>query len=375
VQASLDIAQGPLFKAVYFHLDRAEMPDQLLLIIHHLAVDGVSWRILLDDLQTAYQQCCQQQLIQLPAKTTSFQRWAELLTTYAQSEQIQQEVDYWLHETSTNGESIPVDHSVDTQSQYIEQVEHVEVTLPASETRLLLETLPEIYHTQINDVLLTALAQVLTRWSNSEHILIDLEGHGREDLFPEADLSRTVGWFTSIFPVKLTIPAESSTIDALKNIKEHLRHIPHHGIGYGILHYLNQNDLVSRELQIHPQPQIVFNYLGQLETPATPGAVFSNLRPSHGPTHHQESKRSHLLAINSLIQTGQLHISWEFDPQIHQRETILTLAHAYIQALQAIITLAQTSQSETVYTPSDFPDLDVSQEELEYLLSEIDLGE
>ncbi|GCF07291.1 non-ribosomal peptide synthetase [Dictyobacter arantiisoli] len=372
-QASLDIAQGPLFKAVYFHLDQRETPDQLLLIIHHLAVDGVSWRILLDDLQTAYQQCCQHTSIQLPKKTTSFQCWAEHLVTYAQAEQAQQEAEYWLRETSGTHQSIPVDYDTQEQSHDIEQVE---VILPTAETRILLETLPEMYHTQINDVLLTALAQVLARWSNHEDVLIDLEGHGREELFANSDLSRTVGWFTSLFPVKLTIPADASTLETLKQLKEHLRCIPQHGIGYGILRYLNTSTSLSRELQGCRQPQIVFNYLGQLGAASSnPGTAFSQLKPSPGPTHHQESTRSHLLAINSLIQTGELHVSWEFSPQIHKRETIVGLAHAYIQALQAIIALAQTPQSETIYTPSDFPDLEVSQEELEYLLAEIDLGE
>ncbi|GLV53931.1 hypothetical protein KDH_07820 [Dictyobacter sp. S3.2.2.5] len=370
-QASLDIEQGPLLKAVYFHLGQAQAPDQLLLIIHHLAVDGVSWRILLDDLQTAYQQSSQHKPIQLPKKTTSFQQWAEHLVTYASSEQARLEADYWLRETSGCDRSIPVDHVADEQGQDIEQVE---VTLSATETRLLLETLPEIYHTQINDVLLTALAQVLAPWNKQDDVWIDLEGHGREELFTDVDLSRTVGWFTSIFPVKLTSSLASSTLETLKQTKEHLRQIPQHGIGYGILRYLNQAAQLGQELQRRPQPQIVFNYLGQLDTPsATTGSLFSHLRPSQGPTQHQTSKRNHLLAINSLIQAGELHVAWEFSPQIHNRETIVELANAYLQALQAIIAMAQTTQSETIYTPSDFPDLEVSQEELEFLLSEIDL--
>src|ERR1019366_111401 len=194
-------------------------------------------------------------------KTTSLQEWAARLESYAQSEQALRDAEYWLEETSGT-EALLIDQPYVPEQNTLEHSEHIEVTLPALETRIVLETLPEVYHTQINDVLLTALAQVLTQWNMTEDVLIDLEGHGREDLFAEVDLSRTVGWFTSIFPVKLTVKSGASVLETLKGIKEHLRLVPHHGIGYGILRYLSHNEALIAALKRRSQPQVVFNYLG-----------------------------------------------------------------------------------------------------------------
>ncbi|GER91651.1 hypothetical protein KDW_58130 [Dictyobacter vulcani] len=376
LQGSLNLAQGPLMQVAYFQLNNPAMPDQLLLVIHHLVVDGFSWRVLLEDLQTAYQHYSQGQPLDLPKKTTSFQAWASHLVDYARSEQARQEAAYWTQEIQTSQPGIPIDYPEQRQQNSIGSAEHIELTLPEAETQVLLEVLPELYNTQMNDVLLTALAQVLTRWSQTDAVLIELEGHGREDLFADVDLSRTIGWFTSIFPVQLRSAAGMSLLEQLKHNKEHLRSIPNHGVGYGILRYLSQDQELVQALQPAEQPQVVFNYLGQFETPvAAEGALFADLKPSPGPTQHESGSRNHLLAINSLVQARQLVISWEFNPAIHKRTTIQSLASEYIQALQDLAALAHAPQTDLIYTPSDFPDLAVDQDELDFLLSEIDLGE
>jgi aryl carrier-like protein len=202
LQASLSLGQGPLLRAALFELGGGG-GERLLLVIHHLVVDGVSWRILLEDLQTAYQQLSRGERVRLPAKTTSFKRWAELLKEYAESESVGQELSYWEGEGRRQVKDIPVDYEGGHNSET--SVSSVTVRLSEEETRILLQEVPEVYHTEINDVLLTALVEAYGKWSGEGRLLVDLEGHGREELGEEVDVSRTVGWFTTMYPVRLEI--------------------------------------------------------------------------------------------------------------------------------------------------------------------------
>ncbi|MGI8505171.1 MAG: amino acid adenylation domain-containing protein, partial [Hassallia sp.] len=237
IQASLKLCQGPLVRVALLELG-SQKGQRLLVVIHHLAVDGVSWRILLEDLQTAYHQLSQGKLVKLPAKTTSFQQWARLLQDYAVSKTLQQELDHWLSLSSATVSPLPVDYPGGNNT--IADSHTISVHLTEAETTALLTEVPATYNTQIIDVLLTALVQALTPWMRSSTLLVNLEGHGREEIFNHVDLSRTVGWFTSEFPVLLSLEKVSQPPgDALKTIKEQLRRIPNRGIGYGILRYLH----------------------------------------------------------------------------------------------------------------------------------------
>jgi NRPS condensation-like uncharacterized protein len=202
LQASLNLSQGPLLRVALFDLG-AHKPRRLLMVIHHLAVDGVSWRILLEDLQTIYQQLSRKEAIKLPPKTTSFKQWAKRLMEYAHSGALQQELGYWLAASRTRAYRLPVDYPEGTNTEASART--VSVSLTAEETKALLQEVPKAYRTQINDVLLTALVQAFSRWTGAQSLLLDLEGHGREEIFEDVDLSRTVGWFTTIFPVLLDL--------------------------------------------------------------------------------------------------------------------------------------------------------------------------
>lgn len=252
-QRSLDITSGPLLRVVYFNLGPAQLP-QLLFIVHHLVVDGVSWRILIDDLHTVYTQARAGERVVLPPKTTSFQYWARRLRDYAGST-IPEET-YWS-DLVASSKPLRVEHPNGLNTEAY--TDKVSVVLTAEETRNLLQAVPPVYRTQITDALLAALTPVVCRWNRSDSIVINLEGHGREDLFEEVDLSRTVGWFTTLFPVRLRANAESMSGDLLTSFKEQLRAVPRNGIGYGIRRYL------SSDGQADSSPQIMFNYLGQLD--------------------------------------------------------------------------------------------------------------
>ncbi|MCC5644526.1 amino acid adenylation domain-containing protein [Nostoc sp. CHAB 5824] len=365
LQASLNLSAGPLMRVAYFDQGK-DKPARLLIIIHHLVVDGVSWRILLEDLQTAYQQLSQGEEIQLPTKTTAFKQWAEKLSEYAHSSKLQSELKYWQNQTQKQIIYLPTDFPGNPDANTVASVETVSVSLSSEETQALLQEVPKAYQTQVNDVLLTALVQACTQWTGDNSLLLTLKGHGREDIFPEVNLSRTVGWFTAQFPVLLSLGDAFSPGDALKTIKEQVRNIPYNGISYGILKYLNQNS----SLQTTPQPQLKFNYLGQFDEVLADTSIFQLASQTTGPNRSLQGSRNHLLEIDAIVTGGQLRLDWTYSQNIHHPTTIECLAESFIEALHCLIAHCQSKEAGG-YTPSDFPEAELSQTELDTLLAKI----
>ncbi|MCF4970658.1 condensation domain-containing protein, partial [Nostoc sp. CMAA1605] len=367
LQASLDLSTGKIAQFALFQLGR-DRPSRLLCIIHHLAVDGVSWRILLEDLATAYQQISRGDAIKLPAKTTSWQYWSDRLTSYAQTEAVKQ-LDYWLNQSDIPVNPLPVDYPSGNENNTIAATASVSLALTEEQTRALLQDVPSAYNTQINDVLLTALVQSFAQWTGENSLVIDLEGHGREDLFEDVDLSRTVGWFTTLFPVGLQLKDHENLGDALKSVKEQLRQIPNRGIGYGVLRYLHANTTIREKLAFRPPAQVSFNYLGQFD---------QVLRASENLGAAQEFKseqsplntRSHLLGISGFIRAGKLEMTWSYSDKIHKRDTIEKLASKFIESLTNIILHCQSKDTQS-YTPSDFSAAKLNQKQLDKFLTKI----
>ncbi|MCV3211983.1 amino acid adenylation domain-containing protein [Plectonema radiosum NIES-515] len=359
-QASLNLSTGPIMQVVMFNLG-SECDARLLIIIHHLVVDGVSWRILLSDLEIIYQQLVAQKPIQLSPKTTAFIDWAEQLNNYAQSEIIKQELEYWLNQPWSQTTPLPLDYAENT----VGSAASVSVKLSVEETRTLLLSVNEAYNTQVNDILVSALVQTLAEWTGNSTVLIDLEGHGREELFADVDLSRTVGWFTSVFPVLLQLPKLDQPAEVIKSIKEQLRVIPNRGIGYGILRYLCETPTIHEQLQTIPTPGISFNYLGQFDqVQSQTGWKFAP--ESTGANKSSKQTRDHLLDIDALVVEGELQIDWTYSSNVHTRSTVENLAQSYIQAIRSIIEHCQ-SEDAFGYTPSDFPDAQLNQLEVDEL--------
>src|SRR5215216_2514893 len=252
-QTSFELAEGPLLKVVLFEVGE-KGAQRLLIVGHHLAVDGVSWRILLQDLGTVYEQLEAGAAVQLPAKTSSFQEWAARLREYGQTAEVQGQVDYW--QSRAGGVRVPVDY--EERDNRVAQVETVARSLSVEQTRALLQAVPAAYRTQINDVLLTALVEAISGWSGAERVLVDLEGHGREEVLAGVDVTRTVGWFTSFYPVCLERGRGEDMGTVLKRVKEELRRVPGRGLGYLLLKY--QREEWQRELA---GAEVSFNYLGQ----------------------------------------------------------------------------------------------------------------
>jgi amino acid adenylation domain-containing protein/non-ribosomal peptide synthase protein (TIGR01720 family) len=374
LQASLNLAEGPLLRIAFF--DRGEEKTaRLLIAIHHLAVDGVSWRILLEDLQTGYQQLSSGGEMRLPPKTTSFKHWAERLQKYAQSDALQKEAAYWLVESGKRVPRLPVDFpgAINT----VDSSDTVKVSLSPEETQSLLHQVPAAYHTQINEVLLTALAQAFARWTGSRSLLIEMEGHGREEIIEDVDLWRTVGWFTTHYPVLLDLGTATDPGAALKLIKERLRAVPNRGIGYGLLRYLSGVQEIVERLRALPQPEVSFNYLGQLDQALPETSPFGPASESIGPLQSPRGDRSYLLYINGSVIGGQLHLTSIYSRNLYRRSTIVELTGNIAEELRSIITHCQSADAGG-FTPSDFTLAGLDEQKLSRissLLNEIDDSE
>jgi len=359
-QCSFDLERGPLMRAML-----GTLPDgsqRLLLVIHHLVVDGVSWRVLLEDLQHAYHALAAGEPLQLPAKTTSYKAWAERLQDYAAEPVLHQELAYWQGQLQGASEVLPCDNP--QGSRQLKHAASISTRLDAQTTRQLLQACSAAYRTQINDLLLTALAQAVSHWSGQSEVLVRLEGHGREDLFPGLDLTRTVGWFTSLYPVKLS--PQPDLASSIKTIKEQLRAVPGKGLGYGVLRYLG--DAASREaLAGLPEGQIVFNYLGQFDGSFDgETGLFTPAKENDGARQSADAPLASLLTINGQIYGGELRLEWTFSQDIHHRETIEQLAQAYQRALTDIIEHCCEGGHRGL-TPSDFPLANLTQVQLDQL--------
>ncbi|MCC5648474.1 amino acid adenylation domain-containing protein [Nostoc sp. XA013] len=368
LQASLDLSNGSIVSVALFDLG-SQQNNRLLFIIHHLAVDGVSWRILLSDLQTAIEQIQQNQVIQLPAKTTSFKEWSQRLQEYANIKTLHSQLDFWCSQSRRRVSPLPVDYvgSLNTVSTS----KTLSVFLNETETQALLQEVPAKYHTQINDVLLTALARTFAAWTGEKTLLVNLEGHGREDIFTDIDLSRTVGWFTTVFPVLLDLENSATVEDALKVIKEQLRSIENRGFDYGVLRYLC-ND-TAKNLAAMPQAEVCFNYLGQFDQVLQESSLFKLASESSGAGRSLIGSRRYLFDINGFVTGGCLKINWTYSTAIHKEETVSSIAQNFVQALRETISHCQSADAGG-YTPSDFSKAKVSQKDLDFLLTKINRG-
>jgi amino acid adenylation domain-containing protein/non-ribosomal peptide synthase protein (TIGR01720 family) len=355
VHTGLDLVHGPLLRCALFRLD-APLGDRLLIVIHHLAVDGVSWRILLEDLQTVYTQLVQGHPPRLPDKTTSLQRWAQRLAQHASSSVALQELSFWL-QGPMHALPLPVDHERGPNT--VASTHDIEVRLSAQETKALLQEVPATFHSQVNDALLTALALTLVRFRGEPRLMFDLEAHGREEMFEGIDLSRTVGWFTSVFPVWLTVRPDAQASEAIQMVKEQLRRIPQRGFGFGVLRYLNNDASLRQRLAGIAGADVAFNYLGQFGETADTELSGAPWSPS--------GRRLYLLEINARVERGMLHVVWTYSDNHHRRETVLGLANNFIAVLRELINQSRRIE-RPAYTPGDFPNLKLNQAELDKLL-------
>ncbi|MFN6479632.1 beta-ketoacyl synthase N-terminal-like domain-containing protein [Nostoc sp. DedQUE07] len=370
LQSNFNLSEGSLVKVAFIEL-RSQQNSYLIISIHHLLVDTVSWHILLEDLQTAYQLLTQGKAIHLPDKTTSFKRWMQCVQKYDQASEMLQEQDYWLAKAEKPLHSLPVDYSANKTT--VANVDLVSISLNKKETQALLKNVNKAYNTQIIDVLLTALVQSFAKWTGEQQLWVDIKDNGRDIIFKDVNdisLSRTVGLFTTCFPAILDITEVSNQGNALIAVKEYLRSIPNKGIGYDILRYITNNSEINSKLQYFPQPQVSFNYLGNFDPTISQSSLFDLTEQSIRLSESSSAERFYLVEINGIIVQEQLHLNWTYSSAVHRRETIETLAQSFIEATQSLIAHCESLEAEK-YTPSDFPRANLNQQNLDKFLAKI----
>jgi non-ribosomal peptide synthase protein (TIGR01720 family) len=316
LQSSLNLATGPLLRAGLFR----GREDRLLLIVHHLIVDGISWRILLEDLESVYQQLSSGQRTEMPGKSASFHEWAKALSIYAGEETVKHEYPHWMAQTRSAEDKLPLDLSRGSNTEGSARA--ITFELGAQETRELMQSLPRVFKANIQDVLLTALLMTISQWTGRDRLLVDLEGHGREEISTALDVSRTVGWFTALYPVVLQRKRGADLAGQLIAVRDTLLSVPNHGIGYGILRYLRSD---SDEIRRQPPAEISFNYLGRFDATFTPRSLFSPDTGPVGPVHAPDDERQYVFDVNAVVAEGSLKMSWTYSSNLHTEEKVQQL--------------------------------------------------
>ena len=345
------------------------MGPLLFLTIHHLAVDGVSWRILAEDLATACAQLEQGTPVALPPYGSSFGAWACALATLAEEPEQLAELSYW-HKLAGTDTDLPVDFTPDPTACSALFAETVSVELDAANTAALLRDAAAAYRLNTIELLLAALACALRDWTGRSAQLVHLEGHGREDLGEALDVTRTVGWFTALYPLRLECASERDAGTLLKTVKEQLRAVPRRGLGFGLLRYLSGNAAVRGELASLPQANVSFNYLGQTDETLGPDAPFALSRLAVASGLSPRAHRVHLLDINAVVSNGRLCVDWIYSARIHRRATIEQLARNFLAQVRDLIAHC-LSPDTGGHTPSDFALVDLSAVELDAILEDL----
>lgn len=370
LQGSMSLEEGPLVKVGLL------ADNHLMIAIHHLLVDGISWRILLEDFETVYAQAKAGLSLSLPAKTLSFKDWTASLADYADNMPVK-EVAYWQQLSSLPITPLPQDGSSEnnpSENDLFIDARQTGFELSAELTTQLLQDSHQTYNTQINDLLLSAFGLAVKDWTGADDVWINLEGHGREAVLNGAQIARTVGWFTSLYRVRLAFDATQSLGDQIRQIKENLRQVPNKGVGYGILKYTLKHPLKRNSLKQNSQaslaiePQISFNYHGSLcesnRNVESSQTQFSRSDLSTGLSFGANCQRINPLDVVGSIKGGCLGFELHYNHKTFNAETMQGLAMGFKSHLLAIIGHCCGSE-EVVLTPSDFGDDLLSIEELD----------
>ncbi|WP_243521542.1 non-ribosomal peptide synthetase [Bacillus pseudomycoides] len=356
LQKSIDLKNGPLVQSGLFHTKHG---DYLLIIIHHFVIDGISWRIFLEDFYNGYEKVNDGKEPIFPVKTTSYLTWSKCLQEYRVSEDMRKELAYWKEIDQRGVPSLKKD--MDAPDQYaLKDSEVVTVTLEQKFTESLLTNVHRAYRTEVNDLLLSALVLGIQKCMGINRVSVMLEGHGREDVIKHVNIARTIGWFTSIYPVIFELK-NTDLSNAIKEVKETLRRVPNKGVGYSILKYLDvskdEDKVFSGKI-----PEINFNYLGEFnDENEVEGLAFTSI--PIGKCMDPCTKITAAIEINGMVVNGEVNFIFRYNPNMYYKETIENIANMYIHYLIQIVHHCEGREDE-VLTPSDFSTTDIDLEEL-----------
>ncbi|MHC0621451.1 amino acid adenylation domain-containing protein [Paenibacillus sp. M.A.Huq-82] len=358
LQASFHLNEGPLIKLALF---KTTLGDHLLIAAHHLVIDGVSWRIILEDFALGYEQAMNGENIVFQDKTDAYPVWTNQLKAYAASKELIKERNYWQSMGDMSRTMLPRDKKAE-QSKLI-HTRSTAFELSEVETEQLLKQVHHAYHTDVQDLLLTALGLSVQEWTLQDQLIVNMEGHGRDDLAGRVNVSRTVGWFTAQFPVVLDLKGPDDRGSQIKRIKEHVRRIPNKGIGFDLLRYMAPEEI---RLNMAQKPEIGFNYLGQFDSDVT--TKWFTVSPYEtGEPMSPDAERLFTLDVTALIQGGKLNVRFAYNIQEYHQTTILQLQDRFKKHLLDIMDHCLHKQG-TEMTPSDLGDHELTMEELDGLV-------
>lgn len=371
IQSSIDWENGPLVKLGLFH---TELGDYLLFAVHHAVIDGISWRILLEDFDKGYQLASVNKEITFQNKTDSFKHWANKLVDYSSSKSLLSELPYWKSVELQKIVPLPVDNEFLEEKRKFKHTEIVTVKLQKEKTTELMTRVNRVYNTEVNDILLTSVGLAFKEWAGEDDVLINMEGHGREEVIHDADISRTVGWFTIQYPLILNMRNSNDLSFAIRNVKETLRRVPNKGIGYGVLRYLTA-DIKKANFPFKLKPEIVFNYLGQFSTDGfdtfdrITGITDLNIMDAINP----DFEIGHKIDIEGVLDDGCLKLLFFYNSKEYEAKTIEKIAVILKEKLESVIDHC-VNQDEVYLSPSDLGYKQISLENFENITQNIKLN-
>jgi non-ribosomal peptide synthase protein (TIGR01720 family) len=348
-QESLDIEKGDLARFVLIETLDSEEHNRFFMVSHHLAVDGVSWRFIIDDLETLLKEETVDETLYLENKNNSFRDWINKLKNFAETEEIESQLEYW-QQINSDYTPLPTDFSAKRPTR--ETKETHEVILNQEYSNYLLKEANAAYSTEINDLMLSALQITFEEVFDTPRLALGFEGHGRENIFADIDLAGTTGWFTNKYPVILSRDGAKTEGDSIKSVKEALRKIPTKGMGYGCLRYLHSSKEIRNSLKDCGW-DVVFNYLGQIDNVLNQKGSFTAASENSGAHISPTSLIEEKFIIKAIIAGNELRISWDYSNEHYRPETVKKLADQFIENLTQLIEHCINKEGREV-TPSDF---------------------
>ncbi|CAI2767079.1 non-ribosomal peptide synthetase [Flavobacterium collinsii] len=348
-QESLNIEKGDLARFVLIETPDSEVHNRFFMVSHHLAVDGVSWRFIIDDLETLLKEETVDETLYLENKNNSFRDWINRLKNFAETEEIESQLGYW-QQINSDYTPLPTDFSAKRPTRETKKTH--EVILNQEYTKRLLKEVNVTYNTEINDLMLSALQMTFEDIFDTKRLALGFEGHGRENIFTDIDLAGTTGWFTNKYPVILSRSGAKTEGDIIKSVKETLRRIPTKGMGYGCLRYLHSSKEIRNSLKDCGW-DVVFNYLGQIDNVLNQKGSFTAASENSGVHISPTSLIEEKFIIKAIIAGNELRISWDYSNECYRPETVKKLADQFIENLTQLIEHCINKEGREV-TPSDF---------------------
>ncbi len=378
LQSGFELSQAPLVRFVLFEQNDRRI---LLVIAHHLIIDAVSWNIFLEDLDTLCREVRRGEPLTLPNPTAAFGQWSLHQQALAGLPEITEDLHYWSEQLDPKGAGVPIDFGAEPNGRTGDSAPILQSSAttfchglePSRTDQLMSGSVHNAYQTQVIDLLMSALAIVLLEWAGRPAVSVVFEGHGRHDPTEQLDISRTLGWFTTLAPMRLSLDRTSEdrvhrNEYCIKSVKELLRRQRFGGMGYGLLRY-HGNAAAQEDLSMQELPRILLNYLGNVDL-AQGSSLFRPVEISIVGERHPSNFRSQWIDINTLVSEGELKINWTYDVNIHRQNTIEKLARNYAAVLIELVEHCLDSENSG-YTPADFPDAGLDQETLDAFINDI----